>query len=96
LPPASKHKASDSALSTHTAKDPAAVMRSVLDADLTGVTHSGHPCSFTAPDGQVFTIAGRLNPVPGSACSLAGVTGHREIRLVSLPEPVPARLVVTT
>jgi len=40
-------------------EDPAAVMRSVLDAGLTEVTHPGHPYYFLAPGGQVFTIVPR-------------------------------------
>ena len=39
------------------AGDPAAVMRTVLNAGLTEVTHPGHPYYFMAPGGQVFTIA---------------------------------------
>jgi hypothetical protein len=39
------------------ASDPAAVMRSVLDAGLTQVTHPGHPYYFLAPGGRVFTIS---------------------------------------
>ena len=39
------------------AEDPAAIMRSVLDAGLTQAEHPGHPYYFIAPGGQVFTIA---------------------------------------
>ena len=39
------------------AGDPAAVMRTVLDAGLIEVRHPGHPYYFMAPGGQVFTIA---------------------------------------
>ena len=38
------------------ASDPVAVMRSVLRAGLTQVTHPAHPYYFMAPGGQVFTI----------------------------------------
>ncbi len=37
--------------------DPADLMRTVLDAGLTQVSHPGHPNYFMAPGGQVFTIA---------------------------------------
>lgn len=37
--------------------DPAALMRTALDAGLTQVSHPGHPYYFMAPGGQVFTIA---------------------------------------
>jgi hypothetical protein len=36
--------------------DPAALMRTVLEAGLTEVKHPGHPYYFMAPGGQVFTI----------------------------------------
>ena len=39
------------------AGDPAAVMRSVLDAGLGEVRHPGHPYYFVAPGGEVSTIA---------------------------------------
>jgi hypothetical protein len=39
------------------AEDPAALMRTVLDAGLRPVEHPGHPYYFIAPGGQVFTIA---------------------------------------
>jgi hypothetical protein len=36
--------------------EPAALMRTVLDAGLREVKHPGHPYYFMAPGGQVFTI----------------------------------------
>src|SRR5487761_1083308 len=36
--------------------DPAALMRTVLEAGLREVKHPGHPYYFMAPGGQVFTI----------------------------------------
>jgi hypothetical protein len=39
------------------ADDPAALMRTALEAGLTQVKHPGHPYYFMAPGGQVFTIA---------------------------------------
>lgn len=39
------------------ADDPAAVLRTALDAGLHQVEHQGHPYYFMAPGGQVFTIA---------------------------------------
>ena len=39
------------------AKDPAVLMRAVLNAGLPEVEHPGHPYYFMAPGGQVFTIA---------------------------------------
>lgn len=39
------------------AADPAAVIRSVLDAGFTQVMHPGHLYYFMVPGGQVFTIA---------------------------------------
>jgi hypothetical protein len=39
------------------AEDPAALMRTALEAGLTQVKHPGHPYYFMAPGGQVFTIA---------------------------------------
>ncbi len=37
-------------------EDPPALMRAVLEAGLTEVTHPGHSYYFMAPGGQVFTI----------------------------------------
>jgi hypothetical protein len=39
------------------AENPEALLRDALDAGLTQVQHPGHPYSFMAPGGQVFTIA---------------------------------------
>jgi hypothetical protein len=39
------------------AENPEALLRAALDAGLTQVQHPGHPYSFMAPGGQVFTIA---------------------------------------
>jgi len=39
------------------ADDPAAVLRTAVDAGLTRIEHPGHPYYFMAPGGQVFTIA---------------------------------------
>ena len=39
------------------AGNPAAVMRSVLDAGLGEVRHPGHPYHFVAPGGEASTIA---------------------------------------
>jgi hypothetical protein len=39
------------------AADPAALMRTVLEAGLAEVRHPGHPHYFMAPGGQVFAIA---------------------------------------
>lgn len=39
------------------ADDPAAVLQAALGAGFTRVRHSGHPCYFMIPGGQVFTIA---------------------------------------
>lgn len=38
------------------ATEPAALMRTVLEAGLSEVNHPGHPYYFMAPGGQVFTI----------------------------------------
>ena len=40
--------------------DPAALMRTVLEAGLKEVKHPGHPYYFMAPGGQVFTIVPNL------------------------------------
>jgi hypothetical protein len=39
------------------ADNPEALLRAALEAGLTQVQHPGHPSSFMAPGGQVFTIA---------------------------------------
>jgi hypothetical protein len=38
-------------------EDPEALLQAALDAGLPRVRHPGHPYYFTAPGGQVFTIA---------------------------------------
>ena len=44
------------------AEDPAAMMRTALEAGFRQVTHPGHPYYFMAPGGQVFTIAPLQKP----------------------------------
>jgi len=72
------------------AADPAAVMRSVLDAGLTQVIHPGHPYYLMAPGGQVFIIAQPVEAPGGRART--GITEETRVAAGS----VPARFAMPT